>query len=842
MREYRDDLKHAVRRLSKQPGFVLVVVLTLALGLGANTTIFTLIHAVMLKPLPVPSPSELHRLGDGNNCCVNTGLQRDFSLFSYPLYEQFKDQLTEFDDLAAFQANVVNTGVRAADGGVPLSLAAAYVSDNYFSMFRVRPAAGRLLAPGDDRAGAPPVLVMSYRAWTEQFGGDPGVVGRTFYVNGTPMTLVGVAAREFFGDTVRPNPAAIWLPLGQEPLVRGASSLLARPASHWLYAMGRLPRGTDTTPTNARATQALQAWLTAQTFLSERERAAIPEQRVTVSNAATGVQVLRAAFGQSLTMLFAMSGLVLLIAAANLANLLLARADRGQAAIRAALGASAPRLMRQSMMEGVVLALAGAAAAMLVTMFATRAILATQFGGGVPSAMSVTPSAPILLFALALALITAVTFSAAPAWAMARTNPVDALRGAGRDGRDVAFMPRRSLVIIQVALSLMLLAGAGLLTKSLNRLEAQPLGFEVDDRLVVSVDPPQLASDPDRLDAMYSALRERLSALPGIRGVSYSLYAPMSSDNWSSPIALADRAIDPENRDSSSWNRVGPAFFETTGTEILRGRSITAADTRTSPGVAVVNAAFVRRFFPASEPIGARLGIGGAENAGDFEIVGVAQDVKFAGADRPVRPMIFLPASQLSQSGTPEQRQVAARSTLARAILLHVAPGTPALEPAVRRTLASVHPDLTVTRIVSMSDQVSGNFRVNRMLAGLTSAYGLLALALAALGLYGVTSYGVSRRTTEIGVRMALGATRARIVREVVLGAVTQTAVGLAVGVPLALAAAGWLTASLFDVDARDPAVLGAAMATLMATAILAALWPARRAAGVEPTRALRSQ
>jgi predicted permease len=841
MRGLLSDLRHAVRRLAQQPGFALVAVLTLALGLGANTAIFTLIHAVMLRPLPVPRPGELHRLGDTNACCVNSGLQGSFSLFSYPLYEQFRNDLTSFRDLAAFQANVISTGVRPASAEAARMLRAAYVSGNYFPMLGVRPAAGRLLEPGDDRPGAPPVLVISHQAWTEQFGADPGVVGQTFYVNGTAMTVAGVTERSFFGETVRPDPAGMWLPLAQEPLVRGASSILARPDQHWLYAVGRLPSGTDPRSIDEQATRSLQTWLAAQSFMTERWRAQIPDQRIVVTSAASGVQLMRGNFGQQLTVLFAMSGLVLLIASANLANLLLARADRGQAAVRAAIGASASRLVRLSLVEGVVLALAGAAGAIVVAMFATRALIRAQFANAtVP--VDVTPSWPILLFSVGLALVTGVLFSALPAWSMGRTNPIDALRGAGRGGRDVAFVPRGSLVVVQVALSLLLLAGAGVFMKSLAKLESQPLGFEPSQRVVVYVDPPAIAGQPERLAAMYATMQDGLRRIPGVVNASYSLYSPMSGDNWSSYIAIAGRAIDPENRDGSSWNRVGPDFFETVGTRIVRGRGITATDTPTSARVAVVNLAFVRRFFPDSEPIGGRLGIGDAENAGDYEIVGVAEDVKFAGPTQPTRPMIFLPVMQMPPAATPQQMQVFARSTLVRSITIHTAGGTGSIEEAARRALAQAHPDLTVTRILPMTEQVSGNFRNNRMLAGLTSAYGVLALALAALGLYGVTSYGVTRRTQEIGVRMALGATRPQIVWSVLRGALLQTGIGLVLGVPLALMLAGFTAAYLYEVQARDVPVLAGAVATLLVTAIAAAIWPARRAAAVEPTNALRAQ
>jgi predicted permease len=842
MRGFRDDIRYAVRQLGQHPGFTAIAVLALGLGLGANTAIFTLIHAVMFRPLPVTRPAELYRLGDTNDCCVNSGLPRKFSLFSYPLYRQLRDELPEFSDLAAFQANVTPTGIRPADGGVAQSLLAKYVSDNYFTMLGVTAAAGRLFQPGDDAPGADPVVVISHEAWTEQYGGDPAVVGRAVYVNGTAMTLVGVAAAGFFGETVQPNPASLWLPLGKEAGIRGASSLLSRPDQNWLYAIGRVKPDMEPDAIGTRATHVLQAWLGTQTFLNDRDRARIPDQTITVTSVRTGVPLMRENFGPSLTLLFAMSGLVLLIASANLANLLLARADRGQAAIRAALGASARRLMQQSLAVGLVLSAAGAAAALVIAMFATRAILALAFATPATVPMDIAPSAPIVLFSLALAVVTAILFTAAPAWAMARTNPIEALRGLGRNGRDVAFMPRRSLVVVQVTLSLVLLAGAGVLSKSLSRLEHQPLGFDPENRLIVRIDPPQIASDPARLGAMYDAMQDRLGRVPGVQNVSYALYSPMEGNNWSSGIYIAGRTAAPDADNGSSWNRVGPRYFETMGTRLARGRLITAADTPTSPHVAVVNGAFVRKFFPTGEALGARFGIGDSRNTGDYEIVGVVDDVKYSGANRPARPMAFLPVMQWATYQSPEMRQVQARSSLVRTIELQLAPGAASLERAIRNELAIVHPDLTVTRVVPMAEQIGGNFRTNRLLAALTATYGGLALALASLGLYGVTAYGVSRRLREIGVRMALGAGRGRIVWTIVRSALLQTLTGLVIGVPLALAAGGALTAQLFDVNARDPLVLAIASLALIITAAMAAVIPARRAASVDPTQALRAQ
>jgi predicted permease len=507
-----------------------------------------------------------------------------------------------------------------------------------------------------------------------------------------------------------------------------------------------------------------------------------------------------------------------------------------------ALGAPAWRLMRQSVTEGVLLALAGGLAGLLVATAGARGLMALAFPSASFVPVEAAPSAMVLLFALALAVVTGAAFTAAPAWAMAHTRPLAALHGVGRDGAPRSFVPARTLVVLQVALSLVLLASAGLLGTSLSRLQRQPLGFDPARRLVVHVDPPALAGEPAALANLYTRIRENLLRVPGIDAASYALYSPMEGNNWSSGISISGRPADPARPDGSSWNRIGPDYFETLGTRLVRGRSIDDRDTADAMHVAVVNEAFVRRFFEAADPIGQRLGIGGASHSSDFEIVGVTEDVKYTGASRPVRPMIFLPAFQAVPYETASMRTMQARSMLLRTLVVDTVPGAGNLEESIRRALAAVDPDLTVIRVVTLASQVSENFSLDRLMARLTSFYGLLALALASLGLYGVTAHAVARRAREIGVRMALGADAARIVRTMIAGPLAQTALGLAIGVPLALAAGRALGSQLYDVGAYDPVILGAAAAVLVASAGLAAALPARRAATVDPARVLRGE
>jgi predicted permease len=839
----RHDLRLAMRRLRQQPGFTAVAVLTLALGIGANTAVYTLIHALILRSLPVDRPGELYRLGDTMDCCVNSGLPGSFSLFSYRLLEHLKTNAGEFTELAGFQANTTPFAVRRTGESVARSLPGAFVTGNYFAMFGVRPAAGRVLRSDDDRAEAAPVAVMSHWAWSQHYAEDPAVIGDTVIVNGKALTIVGVAAERFFGDTIRPDPAAIWIPIGQEPMMRGAASLIDRADQNWLYAIGRLRPEANPVQVGARTTTALQQWLRTQPFLDDDDRAEVAKQHVVVTPAGGGVGVARAQYSRALNLLLAASALVLLIAAANLANLLLARADRGQAAIRAALGASSGRLIRQALTEGIVLALAGSLAGVGLAAAGTRALISVVFPLVAFVPVDAMPSAPVWLFAVALAVVTGALMTAAPAWVMSRTAPLEALSGTGRSGHARSFVPRGSLLVVQVALSVVLLSVAGLLGSSLRNLETQPLGFKPIDRFVVRMEPPAIAGEVERLAALFARFDESLRRVAGVQRVAFSMYSPMEGNNWSSGISIAGRRSDPERPDSASWNRVSAGYFETVGTRVLRGRSIDERDTPHGKRVAVVNESFVRRFFDRAEPIGGTVGIGGPSHGADFEIVGVVEDVKYTGAARhEVRPMLFLPSFQTVEYAEASARNVQARSTLLRAIVVQVAPSARNVESGMRQALAAVDPNLNVIRVVPMTSQVAANFRLERLMARLTSLYGLLALALAALGLYGLTAYGVSRRTREIGVRMALGADRRRVVLTCLRGPMVQTCMGLAIGTLGAFLAGRAISAQLYEVAAFDTKVVAFAIVVLALSAMAAAALPARRAASINPAAALRAE
>ena len=835
------DLRYGFRRLRQSPGFTIVCVLTLALGIGANTAIFTLVDAVMLKSLPVKNPKELYRLGRGDNCCVIGGLQDNWDIYSYPLYRQFRDHTPEFSEMAAFQAGLTDLSARRSGSNGPAEpFAGEFVSGNYFSTFGIGAFAGRTIAPADDRPGATPVAVMSYRAWQEHFGLDPSVIGASFTINQTPYTIAGIAPPGFFGDRVRADPPDFWLPLATEPLLNVQNSILTRDF-HWLYiigrVMGRVKPGVRAAGIQPKVTAQLQQWIGVQPDVSRQDRAKIGKQQILVTPAGGGVAALANETAAGLRLLMTISGLVLLIACANIANLLLARgaATRSETAIRVALGAPRYRLLRQTLTESVLLAILGGVGGLAVAFAGTRTILLVFFRGSRYIPIDAAPSLPVLGFAFLLSLVTGVVFGLAPAWLMARSDPAEALRGAGRSTRDRSSLAQRSLVVVQVALSAVLLIGAGLLTQTLRNLENQRFGFEPQGRLVVRVNPALAGFKPEKLYGLYQQLDQRLPQIPGVISASYSIYSPMRGDNWSFGIHVEGHP--PDEQVDASFDRIGPHYFETLGTRMLRGRTIGVEDTPSSRQVAVVNQAFVRKFFPKQDPIGKHFGMGDPSHSGDFEIVGVVEDTKYQDARGPAYPTFFMPFLQLSKD---PKLSFMIGSHYIGDIELRVAGNPENLNAAVRRTLAGIDPNLTILDLMSMNEQVTRNFNQDRLIARLTELFGGLALILACVGLYGVTAYAVARRTGEIGIRMALGADRPRILGLVLRGALLQLGVGLAIGIPAALAGGRLLANQLYGVKSYDPAILALAAVVLTACALLAGFVPAQRAASIDPIRALR--
>jgi predicted permease len=833
------DVRLAWRRLLAAPGFAALCILTLALGIGGNTAVFTLIDRVILKPLPVPRPDELYRIGNTDECCVNSGLQDSFSLFSYDLYLHLRDAAPEVPALAAFQANVGTMAIGRAEGDAPPeSLKSAFVSGNYFEMFGLAPAAGRLLSVQDDRPGAPTVAVISHRVWKNRYQGA-SVGGLPVTLNGVPATIVGVAPEGFYGETLRPDPAELWIPLANEPLLQPQSRLLETKPSHWLYLIGRLPPDVQDA-LEPRLTATLQQWISANIELNADQQARVAQQSVTIVPAAAGVGNLRDAVAPSLRLLQVIAAAVLLVACANLANLLVARgiARRTETSIRVALGAPRSRLVSQLLVESLLLASLGGLAGLLVAYIGAFAIVDLAFRGAAHVPLEATPSASVLLFALGVSLGTGVIFGVAPAVMGSRSDPMEAMRGAGRTTGPRGSVLSRSLVALQIAVSLVLLTCAALLGGSLARLQAQDFGFQVDRRYVVDIMPALSGAEPEELASIYARLVEQLRGIPGVVSAAMSLYSPMSGDNWGSLITVEGH--DTGERLTASWNRVTPDYFETIGTPLLRGRAFTDRDRPGAPLVTVVNQAFATRFFGDSDPIGRRIGFARERSGGvrEFEIVGVVGDAKYQDAKVPAYRTFFLPFLQRSTASTiGAPAGPLDRSHYPRAIELHV---PSASEEQVRRAIASVDRRVTVVSMRTMAEQVAGNFNIDRLIARVAIAFGGVALLLACLGLYGVTAYAVTRRTREIGIRMAIGASPGAVLTTVLRGALVQLGLGLLIGVPAALAAGRLLQAMLYGVSGQDPWLLTLAVAVLAVCAVAAGLIPARRAAGLDPVRALR--
>jgi predicted permease len=844
------NFRYALRQFRLSPVFTAAAVLTLALGIGGTTAIFTLIHAVMLRSLPVSDPGRLYRVGEGDECCVEGGPQDRWGMVSFPLYERLKTETPEFEEVTAFQAGRWRMGVRRQGvESVARPLRSEYVSGTYFSTLGVRALGGRVFTPEDDKPSAPPVAVLSHRVWQTTYASDPSVVGSTFVVEGHPVTVIGVAPPGFFGETLESDPPDIWVPLQQEPMMNADGSLLRQPVSAWLRMIGRLRPGASIDGMSPRLTGVLRQWLQTDSGYPPNWMADIvrllPKQVLNVVPAGAGVAVMKEEYGRSLQILLSVCGLVLLIACSNVANLLLARgvARRGQTAVRLAVGATPRQIVMQALTESVLLAIGGGIVGLLVAMAAARLLLALAFHSSHFLPISVMPSFVVLAFAFALALVTGIIFGAAPAWLATRTDPAEALRGAGRGTQDRSGFARKALLVVQATLSVVLVAGATMLARSLNKLEHQDFGYQVQNRVEVDMNRPPATYTPPQLASLYRQLEEHLNRLPGVQGSGMALYNPLT-DNWGELIMVAGHPPAKLNEESgASWDRVSTNYLQNLGMPILRGRAFTPADNETTAPVAIVNEAFVKRFFKSTEePLDQHFGLDVPEYAGTFRIVGVIRDAKFAGwgLSRPARPMFYVPLAQNVNYPDPLMKKIELVSHYVGGILLvtNMPPG--AVEAQLTGILAELDPNLTINSVRTMQQQIELSFDQERAVAGLAGLFGIVALILAAIGLYGVTAYSVAQRTNEIGIRMALGADRPKVLGLILSGAFKRVLIGLLLGLPLAVGAGRLISAQLYGVSSWDPFALTVAAGALAVCSFFAAIIPANRAASISPMNALR--
>lgn len=851
MQTLRQDISYALRQMRLSPVFTLTAMLTLALGIGATTAIFSLIHSVMLKSLPVIDPSSLYRVGDGNKCCMEGGFQDNWGMYSYQLYQRFKEAAPEFEQLAAFQAGGSQLSVRRSGTDRQAKpLRGEFVTGNYFMTFGIQAFAGRTLTPADDQPSASPTALLSYRAWQQEYGGDPKVIGANFMLNSHPFTIVGITPPGFYGETLRSDPPQLWIPIQQEPLFTGVNSPLKQ-TNAWLRVIGRLRPGASTDGLATRFSGILRQWLVTD-FVGDvfkeylpQIKAMAPKQNIKVVPAGAGVGEMKEGYKDSLRILLIVCCLVLLIACANIANLLMARgtARRTQTSVRLALGASRKRLIRQSLTESIVLSVLGGAAGVAIAYLGVKVIVTLAFHAHfVP--IDATPSLPILAFAFGLSLVTGALFGTAPAWLTSHGDPAEALRGANRSTRDRSSLPQKTLVVVQATLSIVLLAGAGLLIRSLQKMEHQDFGFETDHRVSISVNAPFSGYSPEKLDAIYRDLQDRLSHIPGVERAALALYSPFT-DNWGEMIIREGHGVPNVSEDQgSSWDHVSPGYLETMGQHIVRGRTITEQDTATTRNVAVVDEAFVRKFFKkGEEPIGSHFGLNKAQYSGTFEIVGVVREANYtdpSGHWR--RPLFFVPLAQHAHYDIPMLQMIDDQTHLIESVVLQLRGSMDGLEPQIRRAFAEVDPNLTILSVRTMQEQVANRLDQQRTVAQMTGLFGILALILAAVGLYGVTAYTVERRTNEIGVRMALGANRGSVIRLVLRGAFLQILLGLLIGIPASIGCSRLIATQLYQVRGWDPLVLGGSIIALGVCALFASIIPAQRAASIDPVNALRTE
>ena len=835
------DLRYAQRRLRMAPTFTIATVLTLALGIGATTSIFTLVHAVLLKSLPVANPGELYRLGKESRCCYQGGYsqEKEFSLVSYDLYKYLRDNTKGFSELAAFPSSELLLGVRrAGTSEAGQGYPGEFVSGNYFSMFGIRAYAGRALTDADDQPNAPPVVVMSYRLWQQKYGSGPSVIGSVFDIDGKPFTVVGITPPGFFGDSLRTSPPDLFLPLNTEPYVQSDADL-NKVGTHWLELIGRIQPGANPASIEAEMRVELKQWLRSHwSDMSANDRARFPEQTLYLTPGGAGITTMREQYEHWLLILMMVSGFVLLIVCANVANLMLVRGmeRRRQISLSRALGAQTSRILRQPLTESILLSLFGGAAGVAIAFACTGLILRfafPSFAGFASVPISASPSMPVMLFAFVVSLLTGVAFGVGPAWMATRVDPIEALHGSSRSTAREGSLPRKTLVVVQAALSLVLLSAAGLLTAALQRLENNDLGFAQDRRIVANIDPRLAGYRSDQLPTLYRRIHDSIASIPGVSSVALCQYSPVGY-GWGAGVWVDGHpAPGPTDDNSAAWDRVSAGYLDVIGTPIVRGRGISEEDTASSRKVAVINEAFARKFFQNEDPIGKHFGTE-ADNSRKYEVVGIAKDARYLTLDKPDGAFFFLPEAQADYS------QSNLGSLFLHDVVILTRPGASLSEAQVRQGMASVDPSLPIISIRTLKEKVATQLTQQRLIAHLTSLFGVLSLVLASIGLYGVTAHNVGRRTGEIGVRIALGASRGDVVRLVLRGAFLLIAFGLILGIPLSLVTSRVLSSQLYGLNPFDPVPIAIAVAVLGLFGLIATLVPAQRAIRVDPMVALR--
>jgi macrolide transport system ATP-binding/permease protein len=846
LEDLASDLTFALRQLRKTPGFAIVAILTLALGIGANAAIFTLVHAFLLRNLPVADPATLVRVGDRSYCCLTSGIppDSDYSLFSTEVYKRLRKDVPEFADLAAMEAGYAFNPVVARPANTQQeakSLISEFVSGNYFRTFGLTPETGRFFHDDDDVKGAPITAVMSYALWQSAYGGDTSIVGSTFWIDTQSVTIIGIAPQGFYGDRLSESPPEIYLPIQAMTAMRTAP-YVDDVNMEWLYIFGRVQPGTNLAALQAKvSTIAKQTLGETKHFHDPRFKQDADRAHVTLSPGGAGVQDLQNRYKSNLQMLMIASGLVLLIACANIANLLLVRGMQRKAelSVRTALGAARSRLVRQLLTESILLAGLGGLAGLALAYVGTRWLLSLAFPDSVNLPISPSPSPEVLGFAVALSFVTGILFGIAPAWMAVRTDPADALRGA-RTTASGASLLQRTLVVVQAALAVILLASAGLFLESLGRLEGMNLHLEAKNRHIIHICPQDAGYATTAIAQLYREIEDRFHTIPGVKYVGISSYTPMEDRNWGTDVQIAGKAD--MQYDGVSDLRVSPEYFDSVGTHVVQGRGIGPQDVPGAPMAAVVNQAFVRKFFaPGENPIGRHFGAPeDPQSLNDYEIVGVVDDTVYSSLRWEDHAMFF---SSLTQEPASRKDPIENDLSLyAQTIVIATEAPIPDIEAVTRQTLSGINANLAVMKFETFSRQIAGQTSQDRMISRLTMIFGGLSLLLAAIGLYGVTAYTVARRSSEIGIRIALGARPSQVLSLVMRGAMLQTLIGLAIGIPVVAACTPFIESQLFEVKGVDWRVVAVAVLALGAASALAGFIPARRASTIDPARTLTTE
>lgn len=844
MRVLLQDVSFAVRQLRKAPGFTVTVLLTLALGIGANSAIFTLVNAMMLRNLPVADPKTLVRIGDQNDCCVNGGWNDngDYSLFSTDSYYMFKKSLPEFEELAAMESGYAwrpLTVRRAGPQTVAKSVMGTFVSGNYFRVFGLAPMAGRFFVDADDQKGAAFTAVMSYDAWQQDYAGDPTVVGSTFYVNTKPVTIIGVAPKGFYGDRLDTNPPKYFLPINAMDPVIGAP-YFNDPGAAWAYVIGRVKPGVSLPALQAKTSALLkQEFTPMKMFSSQRAKPALARTHVVLTPGGGGIQNMQDNYKDHLKLLTWIAALVLLVACANIANLLLVRgmSRRAELSIRSALGAQRTRIVRQLLTESILLAGMGGLLGLVISFFGARALLLLAFPDQHNMPVNASPSPLVIVFSFGLSLVTGILFGLAPAVMAAHAQPAEALRSNARTTAHGASFVQRSLVVLQAALSLVLLVAAGLFVQSLSKVEGTNMRLDATNRYIIHINPQAAGYKTTEVEALYRTIEDRFHALPGVVKVGLATYTPMEENNWGSDVKIQG---EPDPNKEASWVKGTAEYFDSVGTHVVMGRGFKPQDTLSAPPIAVVNQEFVKQFFGTRNPIGHRFGNAEPGRDSQYEIVGVVEDTTYSSIYWKDHAMYFLPLTQRPANPAPDDTIEKDLGMYAGAIVVQTSQPTPGMEKLAGDILASINPNLTIVKFQTFRQQIDDRFTEERLIARLTALFGLLALLLAAIGLYGVTAYTVVRRTPEIGIRMALGAARGRVIAMVMRGAMLQALIGLAIGIPVAVFCVRYVKSQLYEITSVNFTVMAGAIAVLAGAAAIAGIIPARRAASIDPVKALR--